>query len=463
MNSPMFSIVVPTRNGGSTLEATLRTCLAQTFDDYEIIVADNASTDNTPLILERLSSDRIKYFRSEMPLSMTSNWNRALSHANGEWVTFLGADDGIRSRSLEKLDELVRNHDCKSVNWSQSIYTWPTLAEATQANKLSIPPITKQIETHDSKSDLFALLAGDSFPNMPSIYYGLIHRSLIDEALRTGPVFQGRSPDVYSAILFGALTDKYLNLEDPLTLTGLSANSNGMAHFTNNEEMQPLRDDFFELNQRDDVALHPEIPDVDVTCVVVWDALFRVRDRLDYHATELKLSKSEIARRISDQIFRTGTDGDAQLEEFLSFMEINGIDPIEMGISGDFDLLSPPEFLPLNGQLGKLGRLYVLNAEEFGVRNVSDACKFVDKVEDVSGLLEMAQVELEGRTQQHQELSELWQVERTGLYEEISALRANKIPDSPSGPTPDSSNLEFKKRIKGFRKWLALLKAVSKG
>lgn len=84
MASPRFSVVIPTREGVSTLAATLRTCLDQEFDDYEIVVCDNFSSPATREVVDGFASPRIKNLRSPRPLAMSSNWELAVAHAAGD-------------------------------------------------------------------------------------------------------------------------------------------------------------------------------------------------------------------------------------------------------------------------------------------------------------------------------------------------------------------------------------------
>src|SRR5438128_8472362 len=97
---PRFSLVIPTRDRASTLPFTLRTCLALEFDDFEIVVADNGSSDQTREIVENAGDRRIRYFRSPEPLAMSDSWDFALSHASGEYVLLLGADDELLLHAL---------------------------------------------------------------------------------------------------------------------------------------------------------------------------------------------------------------------------------------------------------------------------------------------------------------------------------------------------------------------------
>src|SRR5262245_26841258 len=100
MAGPRFSIVIPTRDRASTLPFTLRTCLAQEFDDCEIVVADNHSAPPTREVVDSFSDRRIRYVRTPAPLAMSDSWDFAVSQATGEYVLLIGSDDGLLLHAL---------------------------------------------------------------------------------------------------------------------------------------------------------------------------------------------------------------------------------------------------------------------------------------------------------------------------------------------------------------------------
>ena len=107
MARPLFSIVLPTRERAETLAFALRTCLNQDFDDYEIVVSDNCSSPATRAVVDAAGSAKIKYVRSDVPLSINASWEFAISHASGEYVTGIGDDDGMMPYALRELDRLI--------------------------------------------------------------------------------------------------------------------------------------------------------------------------------------------------------------------------------------------------------------------------------------------------------------------------------------------------------------------
>lgn len=89
---PCVSIIVATWNAASTLGGCIESILAQRCDDWELLVCDGGSNDGT-LDIIRHYAHRIAWWRSERDRGIYDAWNRALDHARGRYVCFLGADD----------------------------------------------------------------------------------------------------------------------------------------------------------------------------------------------------------------------------------------------------------------------------------------------------------------------------------------------------------------------------------
>lgn len=295
MKHPRYSIVVPTRERHETLRACLRTIVEQTHDDYEIVVADNASGPETRAVCESFRSPRLRHVRCDEPLSMNDNWERALDAARGEWVTFLGDDDGLMPYALPEFDVLTAVRGVQAIRWQYAVYTWPCMAVAAEANRLQVP---RSLATRwiDWRETLTLMLRAGGSP-APMIYYGLIHRSLIAKAQLTGRVFDGLSPDYHSGVLFAHLASRFLSTDVPLSLAGLSGRSNGVAHMRAEQMANcPIVREFARLNQRAGFACHPDLPDCafNSPTIVGLDPVFRGRDRLFPQDLEFRLAPEEV-------------------------------------------------------------------------------------------------------------------------------------------------------------------------
>lgn len=109
-----ISIGIPVYNGEASLEQALRSINSQSFSDYEVIISDNASTDNTAQICLEMAAlnPRIKYFRQENNIGASANFKFVLDKAVGEYFHWLAADDTRSDNFLElNINFLEENGD----------------------------------------------------------------------------------------------------------------------------------------------------------------------------------------------------------------------------------------------------------------------------------------------------------------------------------------------------------------
>ena len=95
---PLISVIVAVRNGARTLQRCLNSIEGLDYPAKELIVMDGGSTDGSLSVLEA-HKNHIAYFESAPDRGIYHAWNKALKHARGEWVCFLGADDFFWSPS----------------------------------------------------------------------------------------------------------------------------------------------------------------------------------------------------------------------------------------------------------------------------------------------------------------------------------------------------------------------------
>lgn len=96
-NQPKVSILVPAYNCARYVKDTLLSISMQTYGDYEVIISDNASTDNLDEVVSPFieADSRFRYFRHENNLGMVGNWNWCLQQARGSYLKFLFGDDAF--------------------------------------------------------------------------------------------------------------------------------------------------------------------------------------------------------------------------------------------------------------------------------------------------------------------------------------------------------------------------------
>jgi glycosyltransferase involved in cell wall biosynthesis len=107
-----FSVLLPTRNGGKYLKSCIESVLSQDYKDMELIVFDNANTDNTAEVVNSYSNDkRLKYYRTDSVVSVTDNWNNALKKSSGDYVLMMGDDDFLLPGYFDTLDKTIKEND----------------------------------------------------------------------------------------------------------------------------------------------------------------------------------------------------------------------------------------------------------------------------------------------------------------------------------------------------------------
>ena len=126
MKNPKLTVIIPTRERADTLFHTLRTVVEQDYENLEIIVSDNASNDNTEAIVRRFSDPRLNYINTGQRLGMSENWEFALGHVKGDFVMYLGDDDGLLPEACSDVAKIISSTDTKAVIWNKPDYNWPT-------------------------------------------------------------------------------------------------------------------------------------------------------------------------------------------------------------------------------------------------------------------------------------------------------------------------------------------------
>jgi glycosyltransferase involved in cell wall biosynthesis len=111
--SPVLSVLVPNYNYEHYLPEALNSVLAQTFTDFELIISDDASTDNSAAIIGEYArrDARVRFTRQPVNLGLTENFNWCLSQARGQYVKFLLADDKlVHPEALQRLITTLTAH-----------------------------------------------------------------------------------------------------------------------------------------------------------------------------------------------------------------------------------------------------------------------------------------------------------------------------------------------------------------
>lgn len=96
------SIIMPSYNTASFIAQAIESVRAQSYEEWELIIVDDCSTDNTDDVVAGIRDSRIRYIKNESNLGAAESRNRALREARGSWIAFLDSDDLWHPEKLER-------------------------------------------------------------------------------------------------------------------------------------------------------------------------------------------------------------------------------------------------------------------------------------------------------------------------------------------------------------------------
>ncbi|MEO8391818.1 MAG: glycosyltransferase family 2 protein [Chloroflexota bacterium] len=98
---PSFSVCIPIYNHGRFISDTIQSVLDQTYQNFEIVIADNASTDDSVAQIEKFNDPRIKLYRNRYNIGFAPNLQRVTSYATNDYLNLLSSDDQMKPNTLE--------------------------------------------------------------------------------------------------------------------------------------------------------------------------------------------------------------------------------------------------------------------------------------------------------------------------------------------------------------------------
>jgi glycosyltransferase involved in cell wall biosynthesis len=136
--NPSVSVLVIVRNAEKYIGACISSILNQSFNDFEVIVVDDSSSDNTGKIIATFSDKKIKYFRNEKWLGISPSRNRSVKYAAGEYLFFTDGDCTVSKNWIEEGLKYLEDEDVVGVEgmiiYVSKDYT-PTFSDRVLENK----------------------------------------------------------------------------------------------------------------------------------------------------------------------------------------------------------------------------------------------------------------------------------------------------------------------------------------
>lgn len=170
---PKVTIMIPTFNQASFIHRAIESCLNQTYDNLEIIVSDDCSTDNTLEVINRYIDDkRIRYIRNSQNIGRVANYKNTLeNYATGDWVVNLDGDDFFIDNSFIAIAiELIIQNDTSKVVFLLGGCAIKNISDLNSEGELHMPNINKEVEIIEGKEYLFKYFTYNHFSHSSIVY-----------------------------------------------------------------------------------------------------------------------------------------------------------------------------------------------------------------------------------------------------------------------------------------------------
>lgn len=278
-----FSIVLPTRNRADKLVHAIRSATCQTFDDYELLISNNGSTDHTARSIAENATDRCRVIAPPQALPMCQHWEFALQQARGDRVLILCDDDALLPNTLERLDRIsTAAGDPDLIQYECFTYIYDDGVREKGGNTIRLPSaVSDEFRPIDLDRSLrLAYWRVDG--NMPKLLNCVVHRRLLDAVReKSGRIFGIWAPDYAVGVRLLALGKSGVRT-GPLAVWGENMQSYGPGA---KRDPAILRQFMEEHDEWKGLYRHTPYPGI----LSVANGLF---DTMEIARRELKLSES---------------------------------------------------------------------------------------------------------------------------------------------------------------------------
>jgi glycosyltransferase involved in cell wall biosynthesis len=376
-----FTVIIPTRERSDTLRSAIKSCVGQNYDNLEIIVSDNCSQDDTYDVVKSYQDERIKYINPGKRLSMSGNWEFALSHATGDYVNYIGDDDAMLPRAFNNLNDILNDIKCQAFSWKKDdfVYFWPGTDES---NLLSISLWGSQdYQKKDCKKvlrnvqDLRA-----SYNTLPLVYSGVVQRQVLEKiASYSRCFFSSMTPDVYSGIAIACEVDHFYSSGQPYSMVGLSVHSTGASASNNQPQENSPEAKFYQENDRSPHASLQMNPVNIAMCVA--DSILIAKDVIP-NTSHLNIDMINLMTNIAKDSSSTSLEKyTICLTTIRQIGRLNKLEEEAEKIIAKFP--NKPKASKIGQLLNRansIGTVAYFNCDDFGIDNVYDASVLTDHI-----------------------------------------------------------------------------------
>jgi len=249
--NPRFTVIIPNKNRAEYLCHTLRTCMMQDYEPFEVIVSDDGSTDNAREVAEEASrrDSRIRVLSPDVGVGMLNNFEFALSQVKPGFVIALGGDDGLLPNGIKGMRDVLIDTGMDMLAWPASVYLYPNVRESNGQLSIYHSKGIKIINSYEFLSRQVKNLYYVTDIESPMFYIkGVVSTTLIDRVRKRsvdGHFYSCPTPDGYSGIVLAGEVSHYAYSGEPFSIYGVSPDSHGLGYISSDEKGKKDSETFY--------------------------------------------------------------------------------------------------------------------------------------------------------------------------------------------------------------------------
>lgn len=327
---PLFTVIIPQKNRAEYLVHTLKTCMIQDYPNFEVIVSDDCSDDNSVEVVERLAKidNRIKLFAHKQHLGMRDNFEFALNQVKPGYVMALGGDDGLAAGCLWKMYQILNETKLELLTWPAAILRYPNEEE------------------HESlfyfrrrRSETYNIIKSEDFLNKisSSLYYlvddcpmfyikGVASTNLVNRVKsrnKDNSFYTCPTPDGFSGVVLAGETEEYVYTYEPLSVGGTTTKSQGLNYKRSDKKSREESEQFFNDNIRR--TMHKELasqPYSPLITLMTADYLLTAKDLPGWPGKFKDISFDNLLRKAFAEMAKSEFQNELLIRELKILKEI---------------------------------------------------------------------------------------------------------------------------------------------
>jgi len=261
---PLFTVIIPQKDRGEYLIHTLRTCMIQDYPNFEIIVSDDCSEDNSVEVVRELMNkdSRIKLFAHDHHLGMRDNFEFALNQVRPGYVMALGGDDGLVPGCIWRMFEILSETNRELLTWPLAGFIY---SDHKGGKNIFYIKRKKNYGVKFLKSEDFLNKIAKTFlyqiNECPMFYMkGVASTALVDRVksrTKDNSFYNCPTPDGFSGVVLAGEVEDFAFTHEPLSIVGITNKSQGGNYHRTDKKSREEAQQFFNDNIRK--TMHVEL------------------------------------------------------------------------------------------------------------------------------------------------------------------------------------------------------------